>query len=381
MASQIDPTTIDVSYPIAGQDNDTRGFHDNYRAIQNGLVFARAEISDLQPNSLPVLGPYYTGNFAAGNITVSGNITAANLIVTSVSYINQEYITTTDFIAGNAAISGNLVANSGAQSTSVTSGALVVTGGTGISGNLNVGGNVVFSGTRVAHDAGTITVYDSIIDLHTYGNLAAWASDDGKDIGLRLHYYNGGDRLAFLGLENSTRTLQFLSNATETSSNVTGTFGNAQMGSLLLSNTTISSSTATGALIVAGGAGIAGALYIANTGDVSANIGTLYLGNVSAQSNLGAYQTYANANAATQQTQINSLVSTANANVAAYLITATGNISANTLTMSSVVQFANLTTTQINAISPANRGMTAFNYTTGNIQVYNGTKWANITLS
>jgi len=75
-----------------------------------------------------------------------------------------------------------------------------------------------------------------------------------------------------------------------------------------------------------------------------------------------------------------------NTNVAAYLITSTGNISAgnitaNSISVTSVVQFANLTTTQINAITPISRGMTVFNFTTGNIQVYNGTKWANITLS
>jgi hypothetical protein len=58
-----------------------------------------------------------------------------------------------------------------------------------------------------------------------------------------------------------------------------------------------------------------------------------------------------------------------------------GNINANTVTVTSAIQFANLTTTQINAIAPTTRGMTVYNYTTGNIQVYNGTKWANITLS
>ena len=57
------------------------------------------------------------------------------------------------------------------------------------------------------------------------------------------------------------------------------------------------------------------------------------------------------------------------------------NITASSISVTSVVQYANLTTTQITAISPTSRGMTVFNYTTGNIQVYNGTKWANITLS
>jgi len=77
-----------------------------------------------------------------------------------------------------------------------------------------------------------------------------------------------------------------------------------------------------------------------------------------------------------------------NANVSAHLtsgnisnISVSGTISANTLTVTGVVQFANLTTTQVNTIGTPARGMTIYNYTTGNIQVYNGTKWANITLS
>ena len=62
-------------------------------------------------------------------------------------------------------------------------------------------------------------------------------------------------------------------------------------------------------------------------------------------------------------------------------ISAAGTITASSISVTSVVQYANLTTSQITAISPTSRGMTVFNYTTGNIQVYNGTKWANLTLS
>ena len=62
-------------------------------------------------------------------------------------------------------------------------------------------------------------------------------------------------------------------------------------------------------------------------------------------------------------------------------ISTTGNISASSITLTSAIQFANLTTTQVNTISAPTRGMTVYNYTTGNIQVYNGTKWANVILS
>ena len=86
--------------------------------------------------------------------------------------------------------------------------------------------------------------------------------------------------------------------------------------------------------------------------------------------------TAANVNITTLQGQVY-----ANANVAAYLPTYTGVITASSLSVTSVVQFANLTTAQITAISSPARGMTVYNYTTGNVQVYNGTKWANITLT
>jgi hypothetical protein len=138
-------------------------------------------------------------------------------------------------------------------------------------------------------DGGQVTIYDSIVDLHTYANLAAWAADDGRDIGLRMHYYNGVDSLAFLGLENSSKTLQYLANATEVSGNVSGTFGNVQFGSLLLSNTTASTNTTTGALIVAGGAGVAGALYTGGLGQHGGGLQATAIGN--ATPSTGAFTT------------------------------------------------------------------------------------------
>jgi hypothetical protein len=144
-----------------------------------------------------------------------------------------------------------------------------------IGGITNHTGNVAFDGPLVTH-------FDSIIDIHTFGNLAAWATDDGKDIGLRMHYYKGADKMAFLGWENTTETLQYLQDAIETNSNVSGTFGNVKFGSLTLSNSTASSSTTTGALVVSGGAGIAGAVY---TGSVYDN-GTRVVSTSSGAGNL-----------------------------------------------------------------------------------------------
>lgn len=46
--SSINPNNIDVTYPIAGQDNDSQGFRDNFTNIKNNLNFAKTEIEDMQ---------------------------------------------------------------------------------------------------------------------------------------------------------------------------------------------------------------------------------------------------------------------------------------------------------------------------------------------
>lgn len=51
MTSQITPN-IDGTFPIAGQDNSTQGFRDNFTNTNNNFTFAAAEISDLQSKAL-----------------------------------------------------------------------------------------------------------------------------------------------------------------------------------------------------------------------------------------------------------------------------------------------------------------------------------------
>lgn len=52
MASNINPNNIDTAYPIAGQDNDSQGFRDNFTNIKTNFEFAEQEIDDLQTNVL-----------------------------------------------------------------------------------------------------------------------------------------------------------------------------------------------------------------------------------------------------------------------------------------------------------------------------------------
>jgi len=51
MASSITVASIDATFPVSGQDNDSQGFRDNTAQIKTQLTTAGTEISDLQTNS------------------------------------------------------------------------------------------------------------------------------------------------------------------------------------------------------------------------------------------------------------------------------------------------------------------------------------------
>lgn len=50
--SNINPQSIDGTYPIAGQDNNSQGFRDNFTNTVNNFTFAAAELNDLQQNAV-----------------------------------------------------------------------------------------------------------------------------------------------------------------------------------------------------------------------------------------------------------------------------------------------------------------------------------------
>lgn len=52
MASNINPYSIDGTFPIANQDNSSQGFRDNFTNIKNNFLAAGNEISDLQSKAI-----------------------------------------------------------------------------------------------------------------------------------------------------------------------------------------------------------------------------------------------------------------------------------------------------------------------------------------
>jgi len=211
------------------------------------------------------------GNITANTTTVRDNTASTNATTGAL------VVTGGVGIGGRLNVASNVVAYSGTQSTSTTTGALVVVGGSGISGNLNVGGsfnlagNAVITGNLTVLGASTtigtadLAVIDAIINLHTQANLAPWTVDDGKDIGIKFHYYDGVDNHAFLGRDNTTKFLEFFGAGTESGNLFTGTaYGTIKAGEFFSANTTNSTSATTGAVRTDGGLGVAGNVFLGN---------------------------------------------------------------------------------------------------------------------
>jgi hypothetical protein len=66
MTSQINPNNIDGSYPVAGQDNSSQGFRDNFTNIKVNFQYAEDELNDLQ--SKVVLKAALTGTTLDNNM-------------------------------------------------------------------------------------------------------------------------------------------------------------------------------------------------------------------------------------------------------------------------------------------------------------------------
>lgn len=178
-------------------------------------------------------------SFASTAATVSGTSR-------SVQYNNA------GFIAGAASLvydnaTGNVVAAAATASTTTTTGALVVKGGVGIAGDINVGGiakfnsnvvivgNLTTLGNTFITNSTDLSIQDSIINLHTPTDLTPLLSNDGKDIGLKFHYYDTADSAAFVGRANDTGYLEWYDKGSDTGGVFSGTsYGTIKTGNIVL---------------------------------------------------------------------------------------------------------------------------------------------------
>ena len=99
MTSAINPNDIDGTYPVAGQDNNSQGFRDNFTNTKTNFQYAANEITDLQNKA--ILKAALTGttlnNNMAGSPLIDANISdfsaVAAILGTTSGTVTINYVT------------------------------------------------------------------------------------------------------------------------------------------------------------------------------------------------------------------------------------------------------------------------------------------------
>ena len=116
MTSAINPNNIDGAYPVAGQDNNSQGFRDNFTNTKTNFQYAADEITDLQ--SKVVLKAALTGTTLNNNM--QGSV-LSNAVLNDMAYYRLALGTLSGSVAINyAAGMYQTVTASGSMSLSFT---------------------------------------------------------------------------------------------------------------------------------------------------------------------------------------------------------------------------------------------------------------------
>lgn len=100
MTSAINPNNIDSTYPVAGQDNDSQGFRDNFTNIKTNFAFAAAEITDLENKA--VLKSALTGTTLNNNMggSILSNAQLQNITATRITLGTTSGNITLNYVPG-----------------------------------------------------------------------------------------------------------------------------------------------------------------------------------------------------------------------------------------------------------------------------------------
>ena len=248
MSSSINPNNIDGNFPVAGQPNNTQGFRDNFTNIKTNFATAATEITDLETKG--IFKSALTGTSLDNNM-------ADNLIYAAA-------------IRDFSAVAVQLTA---------TSGSITVDYSAGHYQTISTTGSISLSFTNFPPSGAAGIIRLSIAITNTAYTLTLPAAVSLGTTGIQGYAANV---ITFA----ATGTYQFEFSTVDFGTTITIFDLNRPLNyytnSLNVAATTASTSTTTGALIVAGGVGIAGNLYIG--GDIFGNVSVtdLNVGNVSA---------------------------------------------------------------------------------------------------
>ena len=248
MTSSINPNNIDGAYPVAGQDNNSQGFRDNFTNTKTNFAYAANEITDLQNNA--VLKSALTGTTLNNNMngSILSNFQGQNISGTVVSL---------GTITGDVGINYS----AGPYQTVTTGGAISLA-----FTNFTAAGtqDTVFVQITVTNVAYTVQFPSAV---GSGASATSVLGIQGLDTGTNTITFSATGTYVYSFTTTDGGTTIYLNDLTQGRNTFTG---NISTGNLAISGTTAANSTTSGALTVAGGVGIAGNLYVG--GNIVGNI-------------------------------------------------------------------------------------------------------------
>jgi len=207
------------TYTLGNATNSWQSLYVSGNTIYLGAIELGSNATELLIDGVPV--PVLGGNVSFDSVHANANITTDGFISA-----------TGNISAGNLAVANNVV----------------------ISGNLTVSGNAIYDNVT------SFNVQDPIIGLGRAANNQPLTTNDGKDRGEQLWYFDGTEKSAFTGYDNSTGKITVATDVTITNEVVSvNNYGNFVAG-----NIEGASASVTG--------NITGNVVSANVANISANV-------------------------------------------------------------------------------------------------------------
>ena len=184
----------------------------------------------------------------AGGVGIAGNIFSTGNLVTYNANLGNA--ASANYFVGDGSLLTNIPAGaiSDSYSNSNVANYLPTYTGNFSASNVEISGNLIVNGSLEYTNVNNLYIKDSIIEQGGGSNGAALTSDDNKDRGALLHYYDGSTIDAFIGWKNANSEFVVASNVTASNNTVTiNELGNLRANIFIgnLSGTANTANTAT----------------------------------------------------------------------------------------------------------------------------------------